>query len=190
MPTRKVESEDVIGRLTEVFRTVGYDGATLSKLSEATGLRRASLYHRFPGGKREMAETVLARAGTWLQENVLNPLTGPARPQERLQKMIKKVDAFYSGGDSPCLLDSLSFGDGGDIFEAHIKGSFSSWIKTLARLVSEATGCSRTKARQRAEDAVIRIQGALVLGRGTGNTEPFRRILRTLPELLLDKRGG
>ena len=186
MPT-KIESNDVVDRLTEVFRTVGYDGATLSKLSQATGLQRASLYHRFPGGKKEMAETVLSCAGTWVQTNILGPLSGPAGPEERLQRMTKKLDTFYCGGDASCLLDSLSFGDGGDIFQAHIKSAFSSWIKAFTRLVVEATGCYKTRARQRAEDAVIRIQGALVLGRGTGNTEPFRRVLRTLPEVLLDQ---
>ncbi len=188
MPTTKVEPEAVIDRLTEVFRTVGYDGATLSKLSEATGLQRASLYHRFPGGKREMAEKVLSRAGARFQANILDPLASSVTPRERVQRMTKKIGAFYSGGNASCLLDSLSFGEGGDIFDAHIRDSFSSWIKALARLVAEATGCSKTKSRQRAEDAVIRIQGALVLGRGTGNTEPFRRMLRTLPEFLLDKR--
>ncbi len=155
MPTTKVEAKDVIDRLTEVFRAVGYDGATLSKLSEATGLQRASLYHRFPGGKKEMAEAVLSRAGTWFQRNILDPLTGPGTPQERLERMSAKLDEFYSRGNSSCLLDTLSFGDGRDIFESHIKESFSGWIESIARLVAEATGCSKTTARQRAEDAVL-----------------------------------
>ncbi len=188
MPTTKVEAKDVIDRLTEVFRAVGYDGATLSKLSEATGLQRASLYHRFPGGKKEMAEAVLSRAGAWFQKNILAPLAGPGTPKERLQRMIKNLGAFYSRGNSSCLLDTLSVGDGREIFESHIKESFSGWIEAIARVAAEATGCSKTTARQRAEDAVMRIQGALVLGRGTGNTKPFQRILRTLPDSLLRER--
>ena len=188
MPTTKVIAKDVIGRLTEVFRAVGYEGATLSKLSEATGLQRASLYHRFPGGKKEMAEAVLSRAGDFFQKNILGPLKGPGTPKERLVKMGKQLNAFYLRGNASCLLDTLSFGDGRDIFESHIKVSFSCWIESIARLVAEATECSKTTARQRAEDAVIRIQGALVLGRGTGNTKAFQRILRTLPESLLKER--
>lgn len=187
MPTTKVESDDVLERLTEVFRTVGYDGATLSRLSEATGLQRASLYHRFPGGKQEMAEAVLSRAGALFQQNILDPLTGTGTPEERLERMSRKLDEFYCRGSSPCLLDTLSFGDGGDIFESHIKESFSRWIDALARVAREATGCSRKSARERAEDAVIRIQGALVLARGSGNTKPFQRILRSLPGDLLEE---
>ncbi|MEM8810542.1 MAG: TetR/AcrR family transcriptional regulator, partial [Cyanobacteria bacterium P01_G01_bin.38] len=38
-----------IAKLTPVFRRYGYEGASLSMLSKATGLGKASLYHHFPG---------------------------------------------------------------------------------------------------------------------------------------------
>ena len=59
MASPKVHDEKLIERLTSVFRIYGYEGASLSRIAEATGLQRASLYHRFPGGKEEMAEAVL-----------------------------------------------------------------------------------------------------------------------------------
>ncbi len=188
MPTTRVEPDHLMDRLTEVFRTVGYDGATLSKLSEATGLRRASLYHRFPGGKQEMAEAVLSRAGTCFQQHILGPLTGPGTPVERLETMARELDDYYCRGRAPCLLDTLSFGEGGDIFETHIKESFTKWIGALAQLVTEATSCSKAEARERAEEAVVRIQGALVLVRGTRSSKVFRRVLQSLPSVLLEGR--
>jgi AcrR family transcriptional regulator len=188
MPTTKVTPDDIIDRLTEIFRTIGYDGATLSKLSEATGLQRASLYHRFPGGKKEMAEAVLARAGAWIDAHVLAPLTASGTPQARLQKMARSLDTFYVQGGTSCLLDALSFGEGSDLFHDHIRAAFAHWIEALEALVVESTGCPRAEARQRAEDAVIGIQGALVLARGTGNTQPFRRVLKNLPTMLLSDR--
>ena len=188
MPKVIREPSDTIDRLTDVFRTVGYDGATLSKLSEAAGLQRASLYHRFPGGKKEMAEAVLGQAGNWVQGHILGPLAGPGTPRERLGAMVSRLDEFYSRGDKSCLLDSLSFGEGGEIFGDHIRGAFSLWIEALSKLVVEATACSRAVARRRAEDAVIRIQGALVLARGAGDTKPFRRVIRALPDTLLEDR--
>jgi TetR/AcrR family transcriptional regulator, lmrAB and yxaGH operons repressor len=188
MPSRKVEPDHIMDRLTEVFRTVGYDGATLSKLSKATGLQRASLYHRFPGGKKEMAEAVLAQASAWLDTHVLAPLTGSGTPHARLQKMATALDRFYAQGGTSCLLDSLSFGEGHDIFHDHIRAAFAHWIEALAALVVESTGCPKAEARQRAEEAVLSIQGALVLARGTGNTQPFQRVLNNLPTLLLTER--
>ena len=56
----KYTHSEVIGNLMHVFRTVGYDGASLSELASPTGLKKASLYHRFPNGKKEMAEVVRA----------------------------------------------------------------------------------------------------------------------------------
>ena len=56
----KITDGQLTEALTRVFQTYGYDGATLSRISDATGLQRASLYHRFPGGKEEMAKFVLA----------------------------------------------------------------------------------------------------------------------------------
>jgi len=53
-----IEDDDLICKLTDVFRNVGYDGASLAVLADATGLKKASLYHRFPGGKEQMAEEV------------------------------------------------------------------------------------------------------------------------------------
>ena len=190
MPAARLNNEQLLDLLAEVFRQYGFEGASLTAISKVTGLQRASLYHRFPGGKREMAEAVLSHAGAWVQANILDPLAGSGTPKKRLERMIKKLDAFYSRGGSPCLLDSLSFGEGGDIFGSHIKKAFSGWIDALARLVVEATGCSRTRARERAEDVVARIQGALVLARGTGNRKPFRRMLNQLPEVLLASEEG
>lgn len=188
MPTTKVTPDDIIDRLTDVFRTVGYDGATLRKLSAATGLQRASLYHRFPGGKQEMAEAVLVQAGAWLDTHVLAPLTGAGTPHVRLQNMAEALDTFYVQGGTSCLLDSLSFGEGSDLFHDHIQVAFVHWIEALAVLVVETTGCPAAKARQRAEDAVLSIQGALVLARGTGKTQPFQRVLTNLPTILLTER--
>src|SRR4029450_6854176 len=188
MPTIKVEPDDLIDRLTEVFRTVGYDGATLGKLSRATGLQRASLYHRFPGGKQEMAEVVLAHAGAWLDTHVLAPLTGSGPPQVRLPKMAEALDRFYVQRGKSSLLASLPFGEGSAPFHEHIRTAFAHWIEALAALVVESTGCPTAEAHRRAEDAVLRIQGAPVLAGGAGKTPPLHLVLKHLPSLLLPAR--
>lgn len=54
------ERADAVSALAEVFREHGFEGASLSLLSKATGLGKGSLYNFFPGGKEEMMEAVLA----------------------------------------------------------------------------------------------------------------------------------
>ena len=51
MRPSKISDEKVFQGLSDVFRRKGYDGASYSDLMKATGLVKASLYHRFPGGK-------------------------------------------------------------------------------------------------------------------------------------------
>ena len=76
MPATKVTDDEVFQNIAEVFRTYGYEGASIRLLSEATGLERASLYHRFPNGKEGMAVAVIAHTGAWFHEHVFLPLRG------------------------------------------------------------------------------------------------------------------
>lgn len=73
--------------LLQLFRQYGYDGATLARISEATGLGKASLYHHFPGGKDEMVQAVMDYLERWLAENVLPSLQGEGTALEKLQRM-------------------------------------------------------------------------------------------------------
>ena len=87
----KITDGQLTEALTQVFQTYGYDGATLSRISDATGLQRASLYHRFPGGKEEMAKFVLAKADEVFAHQLLAPLGEPGEPKERIREMARRL---------------------------------------------------------------------------------------------------
>lgn len=181
-----LDDEELLDRLGRVFREVGYAGASLTALSEATGLKKASLYHRFPGGKEQMAREVLEHAARWLEEEVLIPLRGDGEPRARLVAMARKLDSFYSGGKQACLLNMMSSAHIHEgPFVQPIKRVFRAWIDALAGVAREA-GYDRGTAKARAERAVIHLQGALVLSRGTGTTRPFKELLKSLPDDLLE----
>jgi len=185
MPITKVKDEELLDRLTDVFRTHGFEGASLSRISEATGLQRASLYHRFPGGKEEMAQAVLERAGQWLVNRVLAPLTGPGKPADRIRKMAHELHLFYGGGKHSCLLDSLSFGCKENALKRHVREGMGAWVEALAKVAREA-GVSPKKARQQAQDAISLLQGGLVMARVLNDTGPFERTLANLPHVILN----
>ncbi len=188
MPITKVNEEELLDRLTDVFRTYGYDGASLSKISEATGLQRASLYHRFPGGKEDMAKVVLERAGQWLFNRVLAPLSGPGTPAQRIRNMANELHSFYAGGQNCCLLDSLSFGSDDNAIRQHVQQGMSAWVNELAKVAQEGR-VSAKKARQKAQDAISQIQGTLVVARVIKDYGPFERMLAELPTTLLGKQA-
>ena len=75
MGTTKITENQLLERLTRVFQDHGYQGASLSLIAEATGLGRASLYHRFPGGKTDMAVAVLdRRSRSWFSVILVVPM--------------------------------------------------------------------------------------------------------------------
>lgn len=176
--------EEAISRLVEVFRQYGYEGATLARLSNATGLGKASLYHHFPGGKEAMAGAVLERLQQQLEVGMLAPLRSDRAPLKRLQAMTHSVDTFYNHGQKACLLAMLALGEANGLFHAQIQQALNGWIEALANVAVEA-GVEATIARQRAEDAILQIQGALILAQGLGNAAPFQRVLKALPDNLL-----
>ncbi len=183
MRTPTIDDDQLLDRLTEVFRVHGYEGASLSRISEATGLQRASLYHRFPGGKEEMAEAVLRRADDWFISHILAPLSDDQPPSQRVERMAKRLAHFYDSGEHSCLLDSLSLGDAEAALQCHVEQSFTAWLGAMTA-VARAAGATAAVAKRQASDALVQIQGGLVFSRVTGDTRPFRRVLKNLPELL------
>ncbi len=187
----KIEDAVVYRRLSDVFRDVGYEGASLVRLSEATGLKKASLYHRFPGGKEQMAREVMTRAEEWLSAHVLTPLMSSGPPEARIQAMIRSLDEFYSGGRQACVLNMLSSprGDRGPLARS-IKNAFKVWIEALSAVLADA-GIDEGTASYRAERAIALLQGSLVLSRGMGTTRPFRICIASLErELLTSPRSA
>jgi AcrR family transcriptional regulator len=98
MPATKVTDDVLLEKVAEVFRLHGYEGASIRLLSKATGLERASLYHRFPGGKEEMACVIVGRMYEWFEHNVFAPLKTDGSLTERLQRVATNLRDFYRRG--------------------------------------------------------------------------------------------
>lgn len=185
-----LDDVELLQRLSHVFRDVGFEGATLAMLADATGLQKASLYHRFPEGKEQMAGEVLQDAATWLEENILAPLRGPGRPRAKLRALTRRLDEFYSGGRQACLLNMLSSSrNAPGPFSRMIRGVFDAWVSTVTAFLVDA-GVPRRVAERRAERTMILLQGSLVYARGVGSTRPFREFLKSLPDELLEGTGA
>lgn len=183
--TQTISEGDLLGRLSLVFRERGYAGAAMSDLAAAAGLRKASLYHRFPGGKQQMAEEAMAAALQWYQANILEPLKAPGPPKARLAAVVAQLDFFYAGGRQACLLNMLSTPDAETSpFGPAIKAALETIAAAFAGLAREA-GHPPAEARRRGTRALMLMHGGLVLSRGLGSGAPFESFLKDLPQDLL-----
>jgi AcrR family transcriptional regulator len=183
MPRSRLDDTRLLDVLTQLFREHGFEGASLTRIAEATGLQRASLYHRFPGGKEEIALRVLERVHERFATEILAPLAQAGSPAARLRKVAQRLDAFYEGGTCSCLIDALSLGRPSHAIQAAVGAALEAVTSALAGAAREA-GHTPAAARRLAQDALLRIEGALVVARSSGDTAPFQRTLRELPSLL------
>lgn len=186
MPTPIMSREEILNRLLSLFRASGYQGTSMSMISKETGLGKASLYHHFPGGKEQMVADVVEYVGGLLQENIIEPLKSKGTPQEKLDKMIDNVESFYAKGKEGCILESLSLCTGSDLALSEIRSQMLIWIKAMADLSTEV-GIPKAEAMERAEQAMVSIQGSLIVARATGDQTVFQKSLGSLPDLLLKR---
>jgi len=184
MRPSKLSDKELFDRLTEVFRRRGYDGASYSELMDATGLVKASLYHRFPGGKEEMVGAIQTEVDRHFAEYVLAPAVEKGAARERARGRARRLREFYDSGRARCLLDTLTLADNRATL-AHAKKSMEFWVERFARVGRDA-GLAAGVARKRAEEAVAAIEGGLVVARVLKNRRPFLRVLAGLPKKLTE----
>jgi AcrR family transcriptional regulator len=184
MLKQRAERKDLLRALGEVFRAHGYEGASLALITEATGLGKGSLYNFFPGGKEQMATEVLADIDTWFELNIYAPLREATDPARAIAAMISGVDQYFHSGDRICLVGLVALGAARDTFAEAVDDYFARWHAALAQLLRRS-GLSRSQAQRRTEDALLTIQGALVLARARNDAGIFRRALNDLAARLL-----
>jgi len=184
MPAALLTKEEILDRLMILFRQRGYDGASLADIAEVTGLGKSSLYHHFPGGKVEMAREVMAYLSSKL-EPALVRVRGEGTPRAKLDSFLSVVEQLYDSGRLSCLLERLSASVDRKRFAKPLRNTFGALLDAFEYLGVEA-GQGGTVARARAEDAVVRIQGSLVLAAGLDQPEVFVRTLGKIRETLLD----
>lgn len=186
MPAPLMSKEQVLERLTAAFRAGGYEGTSLNDLCQATGLVKASLYHYFPGGKEEMAQAVLDHVGQWVGANIIEPLSREDDPRQRLEAMVVSLNRLYDRGRTSCLIALFNVGQAHDLFQKSIRRAAANWESAIAGVLVDA-GMDRDAAQARAEQALIQIQGALIIARAKHSPQVFTRTVTRLPDFLLSR---
>lgn len=182
------ERADILPLLGEVFREHGFEGASLAHITARTGLGKGSLYHFFPGGKEEMAAAVLAEIDLWFETNVFAPLRIEEDGGAAIRDMLARTDAYFRSGRRVCLVGVFALGEVRDRFAEAVQSYFARWREALADALIRI-GHPAAAASEEAEDAVLAIQGALVLARALDDAAVFTRTLARLERRLLQDLG-
>jgi len=183
MRPQKIDDAALLARLIDVFRSKGYEGSSLNDLAASAGLKKASLYHRFPGGKEEIVKAVFEYTTTWCKihvEDTLTNVTIPAR--QRLEKVIENIDALYVQGTKTCLFRALSMDTGVPTLDSLIQATMNNWVQAFKNF-AEGIGFDSEVANQKALQTLINIQGSLIITKGLNDTTIFKNTLHTIKYL-------
>jgi TetR/AcrR family transcriptional repressor of nem operon len=188
MAVKKTDRDNVIDGALNLFRVKGYHHTSMSDISGACGLLKGSVYHYFPG-KKELAVAALDRVIEDGRAKLFNPAHDPANddgrtPKERLQALADAVERYFIGREGGCVMGNLALEVGGSVpeFVERIRTYFEDWAKALTKLLAGKYGEQR--ARELAEDAIARAQGAIMIMGLTGDEEILRRAGRDIVALL------
>jgi TetR/AcrR family transcriptional regulator, lmrAB and yxaGH operons repressor len=176
--------DSLLAPIAQVFRERGYEGATLTQLSAATGLGKASLYHHFPGGKSEMAEVLLRRAIADLERQAFAHLTGPKKATERLQRFVDGFAAYLDDTGDLCVLGVLGLGSARQRYGVQISEQFRDWNAHLERALLEG-GAKPKKAARTAAEALNLLYGAQLVARLLDDPDHLPATLKRVNRRLL-----
>jgi TetR/AcrR family transcriptional repressor of lmrAB and yxaGH operons len=179
------EKSEIVARLFVVFRDCGYEGASITGLSRATGLGKSSLYHHFPGGKEQMAEAVLEFGKTFITKSVAEVAHSSEPLKIRVRKIIAAFNELYANGLNSCVWGRLAGSETSPRARKTHKQIFLVWTRAVADLAREA-GMSEKGARHFSEDWLARLQGSLILRAATGDKSPYERTMASLKKLADD----
>ena len=176
----KVETETLLARLMDVLKSKGYEGASLNDLAKASGLQKASLYHRFPGGKKEIVLAVLAYADEWMDQHVIGIMNDRLKnPKIRLKEALENTREFYEDGEAICIIRALGLGSGMEIFGQQLRSVVEKWIGSFVAVALDS-GFDPINADKIAMNALIKIQGSLVVAKALDSQKPFLEAMKEI----------
>ncbi len=183
MRPQKVEDRELLDRLFSVIRAKGYDGASISELAALTGLKKASLYHRFPGGKKDIIKAVLEDVEAWSQKHIVGILESPTLDaDQKLETVLSNIDKLYQQGEKTCIYRSLSLDNAMEEFHQEVHGGIKLWIDAFTNY-GESIGLTRHVAEKKATEAIALMQGSLMVSKIMNNKNIWRETLHRMKEL-------
>lgn len=180
---KKTDADAILDCAIELFRKKGYKGTSMSDIGNATGLLKGSIYHHF-GSKEDILIAALNRLSDYFKDQVFAIAYDESKPASiRLKEMLNVIEAYFDEYKA-CVIGHLSLEDISHIPEAEnsLRSFFKHWHQAFAQVFSEKYG--KDMGREFAEDAICRIEGAVIWLKLFGDSRPLMRAYEQILSLL------
>jgi AcrR family transcriptional regulator len=163
----------------------GYAGMELRDVAERGKAPRGSIYHHFPGGKRQLAAEAAEFEGTEIRENIERALAerGVRETLGLLGEMFRRRVANHPERIG-CPIAAVALARREDpALAATATSVFQSWERPIAAAL-EDEGVDAARAATFAGLAVSTVEGALLRARAAGSQEPLDSAIEGLGQAL------
>jgi TetR/AcrR family transcriptional regulator, lmrAB and yxaGH operons repressor len=168
-----------------LFGSRGLTATSFSDVLADSGAPRGSIYHHFPGGKKQLAADAIG----WTSEQVLAHIracpssTAPGVLAWFIDLWRQSVQA--SGGSSGCPVAGITIDAGADDEDliSAARTAFADWATLLAGKL-QAAGVPADRARPIATATLAAMEGALILCRAEHSGQPLETTALELMNLL------
>jgi AcrR family transcriptional regulator len=169
------------GAATSIDRVLAHSGAP-----------RGSVYHHFPGGRAQLIDEAVTRAGAFI--------SGLIEAAVEAEDLLASMDAFFAlwrerlvaGGfrsGCPIVAVAVETNDDAPYLAASAAGVFARWQQALAGLFVRH-GLPPERGRRLAALLVASVEGAVVMCRTERSIAPLEAVAEEIHELLVHALGG
>lgn len=173
--------EAMLGSAIRLFRERGVGDTSFADVLEASGAPRGSVYHYFPGGKKQLVSEAIESAGGYVAANFERSEDGPA-------EMVDRFARFYMRE-----LEKTDYREGCPLMAAAVAGAKEEAAVPAARAFSQIqdsltaslveAGVKKPRASSLATLAISAIEGSIVLSRAEKSVKPLDQTRRELREI-------
>ena len=163
----------------------GLSGTSFSDVLADSGAPRGSIYHHFPGGKKQLAADVIE----WTSGQILGylrecPADTPAGVLAWFVDLWRQ-SVLASGGCGGCPVAGVAMDADDEELTTAARAAFAAWTDLLAAQL-EAAGLAAHRAGPVASTALTAMEGALVMCRVQRDSGPLETIAAELMRLADD----
>ena len=151
-----------------LFQTRGYAATGMNEIVKRSGAPKGSIYHHFPGGKRDIAVAAAQQAGAQFETTLAQIAAAEGEAGAMLERYCEQLAGWMSvsGCRAGCPVAALALEvapEDGAIARA-VAEVFARWRGVIAQRIA-ADGASKANAEALASLSVNAVEGALLRAR-------------------------
>jgi AcrR family transcriptional regulator len=169
-----------------LLRERGAGRVSVDAVLAHSGAPRGSVYHHFPGGRKELITGAVRRAGDYIV-HAIDRAAESGDPQQVLDMFVRFWTRTLRESDfrAGCPVLAVAIDGDEDVPEAAalVREIFAAWHDRLTRLLA-GNGVDDERARRLATLTVAAIEGAIALCRAQKSETPLQDVAAELRPLL------